>query len=170
MVGLNKGLGFTLIEVLVVMGILSVGVLGAASLQAKAVRFVRIADSQSSAVLLGFDLIGRMRANASDLAILAMYGHEGIGDRPKSAKNCAVLSCTGEQLVAYDLSQWLGEVNRTWELVDTSLLAMPQPESGFLLRIRWGGGGESEGKIKGNCTASIRRVGNSGCWQTRVVF
>jgi len=162
----KKGMGFTLIEVLVAMGILSLGILGAASLQAKALRYVHMADSQRSAVLLSRDLIGRMRANASDLAILAMYGHEGDGDKPEFARNCAVQSCSREQLVAYELSQWLGEVNRTWQSVSTSLRAIPGTESGFLLRIRWG----RESKRRGNCTELTHRVGNSGCWQTRVGF
>jgi len=174
MVGLKKGQGFTLIEVLVAMGILSLGILGTASLQAKALRYVHMADSQSSAVLLSRDLVGRMRANASDPAILAMYGHEGGGDTPEPERNCNVQSCSGEQLVAYDLSLWLGEVNRTWKSVSTSLLAIPEPETGFFLLIRWGsegkGEGKSEGKSEGSCTPPIHRIGNSGCWQTRVMF
>jgi len=162
----KQGMGFTLIEVLVAMGILSLGILGAASLQAKALRYVHMADSQNSAVQLSRDLVGRMRANASDLAILAMYGHEGGGDKPESARNCAVQPCSGEQLVAYDLSQWLGQVNRTWQSVSTSLRTVPGTESGFLLRIRWG----RESKRRGSCTDLTHRVGSSGCWQTRVGF
>jgi len=166
MLGLNRGLGFTLIEVLVAMGILSLGILGAASLQAKALGYMQMADSQVSAAQLSRDLVGRLRANSIDLAILPNYGHESGGDTPEPERDCAVQACTGEQLAAYDLSQWLGDVKHRWKSVSTTLLAMGEPEPSFILRIRWG----SESKDKGDCRSSARGFGNSGCWQTRVMF
>jgi len=174
MLCLKKALGFTLIEVLVAMGILSLGILGAASLQAKAMGYMQMAASQVSAAQLSRDLVGRMRANSSDPAILAIYGHEdghengheSGGDTPEPQRNCAAQACSGEQLAAYDLSQWLGKVKHRWKLASSTLLAMGEPEPSFILRIRWG----AQSKNKGDCRSSARGFGDSGCWQTRAIF
>ncbi len=55
--------GFTLIEVLIAMLILSVGLLGLAGLQATGLKTNHSAYMRSQAVAYGYDIIDRMRAN-----------------------------------------------------------------------------------------------------------
>lgn len=166
MVWLGRAKGFTLIEVLVATGILSMGVIGAAALQAKALRYAQAASEQSLAAQLSSDLVGRMRANSKNAATLALYKHESLGEAIEVQRNCAALPCTGEQLAAYDLSQWLTQVNDTWASVGTSLVASAGSDPGFLLSLYWGG----EHKNSGDCDPNKQRLAGSGCWQTRVVF
>ena len=55
--------GFTLIEVLVALVVLSIGLLGIASLQLSSLRWNHGASLRSQATLLAYDIVDRMRAN-----------------------------------------------------------------------------------------------------------
>jgi type IV pilus assembly protein PilV len=55
--------GFTLVEVLVALVVLSIGLLGIASLQLSSLRWNHGASLRSQATLLAYDIVDRMRAN-----------------------------------------------------------------------------------------------------------
>lgn len=55
--------GFTLIETLVALVVLSIGLLGIASLQLSSLRWNHGASMRSQATLLAYDIVDRMRAN-----------------------------------------------------------------------------------------------------------
>ena len=55
--------GFTLIEVLVAVVVLSIGILGLASLQTVSLNFNSVASQTSQATVLAYDMADRMRAN-----------------------------------------------------------------------------------------------------------
>lgn len=55
--------GFTLVEVLVALVVLSIGLLGIASLQLSSLRWNNGAAKRSQATLLAYDILDRMRAN-----------------------------------------------------------------------------------------------------------
>jgi len=57
--------GFTLIEILVTVVVLSIGLLGLAGLQAVALKFNSTAYQRSQATSLAYDITERMRANAT---------------------------------------------------------------------------------------------------------
>lgn len=59
----TRGGGFTLIEVLIALVVMSVGLLGLASLQTNTLAFNRDAYLRSQATALAYDIIDRMRAN-----------------------------------------------------------------------------------------------------------
>ncbi|GAB3467359.1 hypothetical protein GCM10027321_34700 [Massilia terrae] len=61
--------GFTLIEVLVALFVLTVGLLGAASIQAKARALHTDATQRSSALLIAASLAERMRANPAAMSL-----------------------------------------------------------------------------------------------------
>lgn len=86
--------GFTLIEALVALVVLSIGLLGIASLQLTSLRFNQGASMRTQATLLSYDIIDRMRANSQAAA--------------KSAYNIAlgtVPTATGT-VAQNDLKQW----------------------------------------------------------------
>lgn len=62
----GRSCGFTLIEVLVALLVLSVGLLGLASLQTSGLRLSDSAYLRSQATLAGYDLIDRMRLDRED--------------------------------------------------------------------------------------------------------
>ena len=59
----GKSQGFTLIEMLIALVVLSIGLLGLASLQATSLRMNDSAYFRTQAVSLGYDIFERMRGN-----------------------------------------------------------------------------------------------------------
>lgn len=87
--------GFTLIEVLVTMLILSIGLMGIAGLQAVSLKMNQSAHLSSQATFLAYDIIDRMRANRT-AALNQEY------DMPMG---CTAPSVSG--VVKDDLENWL---------------------------------------------------------------
>lgn len=94
--------GFTLIEVLISALILSIGLLGLAGLQSKALRYNTSAYMVTQATSLAYQIADRMRANPAGDYTLANLGSS------HSAASCqgAVTACTPAQMVAFDLNEW----------------------------------------------------------------
>lgn len=123
--------GFTLIEVLVTLVILTFGLLGIAGLMAKGQRIAFEAYQRQQAVALASDMAERMRGNrllasacpsippvpctpyaagapiTTPLGTGALYNDYLIG----VVKDCTVLSCSIQDLALYDLSLWDGLLN-----------------------------------------------------------
>jgi len=85
--------GFTLVEVLVALLILSIGMLGIAGLQTTSLRNKNNAYLRSQANVLAYDIIDRMRANRA--AALATSYNINLGGSP-----------SGSTVAATDLAQW----------------------------------------------------------------
>lgn len=94
--------GFTLVEVLVALVILSVGLLGLAGLHLNGLRNNESAYLRSQATLQAYDMVDRMRAN---LAGLEAGGYNAITG-PVSDPGCISAGCTPLQIAAYDAFQW----------------------------------------------------------------
>jgi len=114
----RKPAGFTLIEVLVTIVILSVGLLGMAALQITGVRSATGATSRTQATLLADDIVERMRANvtAVDANLFAAVDSTAIncaalpnpycGEYYDGTNNVAAASCTPAQMAAFDINVW----------------------------------------------------------------
>ncbi len=94
--------GFTLVEVLVSLVILSVGLLGLAGLHLSGLRDNESAYLRSQATLQAYDMVDRMRAN---LAGLEAGGYNAITG-PGSDPGCLAVDCTPLQMAASDAFQW----------------------------------------------------------------
>lgn len=91
--------GFTMMEVLIAILVLAVGLLGLAGMQAAGIKNNANANLRTQASILAYDMIDRMRANAT----LAVGG----------AYNVAVTDAaptTNDTLAKQDLIQWLGDL------------------------------------------------------------
>lgn len=96
--------GFTLLEVLIAVVVLSVGLLGLARLQTAGLRQNHSAFMRSQATMLAYDIIDRMRTNKG--TVEACGTADGCGYNilvtaapPSPPVNCVAASCTGAQLV-----------------------------------------------------------------------
>lgn len=91
--------GFSLLEVLIAVLVLSIGLLGMAGLQLNSLKFNQTATTRSQATVLAYDIADRMRANRA----VAKSGGYVIGatDEP-----------TGTTVAATDLTQWKAALNR----------------------------------------------------------
>ncbi|MFC1774181.1 type IV pilus modification protein PilV [Pseudomonadota bacterium] len=99
--------GFTLIEVMIAVLVLSLGLLGLAGLQATSLKANASAATRGQATLLAYDIIDRMRANR-DAALAGTYNNTA-GTAPTSGgSNCQAngATCDGNAIAAYDLNQW----------------------------------------------------------------
>jgi type IV pilus assembly protein PilV len=100
--------GFTLLEVLVALVVLSVGLLGLSGLQATSLRNNHSAFLRSQATLLKTDIIDRMRANR-DSAAAGSY--DILYDQTPTPVSC-VGSCSASQVAQLDLLEWRAYVER----------------------------------------------------------
>ncbi len=103
--------GFSLLEVLIAVVILSVGLLALASLQTRGLASGHNAYLRSQAVLLAQDLAERIRAN-SDYAIQAGNNNYliNLGNNPPN-QDCSNAACTPGQIASFDLNQWITSIN-----------------------------------------------------------
>jgi type IV pilus assembly protein PilV len=100
----NKQQGFTLLEVLIALLVLSIGLLGLAALQTTGLRSNEMASMRTTSTMLAYDISDRMRANSqgiidSDYVI-------GSGAVTGTVPDCTATDCTTAQMATFDLSQW----------------------------------------------------------------
>ena len=93
--------GFSLLEVLVAMVILALGLLGVAGLQAVSMRNAHSGYLRSQATILAYDMVERMRANAT----LARAGSYNV-DFVTMLGNGQGLLCGTQQSPANDVLEW----------------------------------------------------------------
>jgi len=105
--------GFSLLEVLIALLILSIGLLGIAGLQVTSKRTNFEAIQRTTATMLALEMIERMRANAGELDLYTNTGagrtfdiHPGGVTGVGTDANCDGTDCTAVELAEYDLRQW----------------------------------------------------------------
>lgn len=94
--------GFTMIEVLIAILVLSIGLLGLAGLQATGLRNNHQAYQRSIATQQVYDMADRMRANPAGVAAGAYDAINGIPANP----GCTGSACTPADIAAYDAAEW----------------------------------------------------------------
>lgn len=104
----RRARGFSLLEALVALVVLSVGMLGIAGLYLESLRSGRVTILRSQAVTLASDLADRIRANRLGAA---NYAH-AVDDEPEEVAACidAVGACTPAQMAETDKAQWAAAV------------------------------------------------------------
>ena len=109
--------GFTLIEVLVTLVILTFGLLGIAGLMAKGQRASFEAFERQQAISLASDMAERVRANRNQAVVYAAAAPTnrpvGLGSQygdllAASTKDCGTFTCSTAELAAYDVALWDG--------------------------------------------------------------
>ncbi len=99
--------GFTLLEVLIALLVLSVGLLGLAALQLTSLQYNTGSYLRTQATFLAYDILDRMRANAIAVANLDGTGYDQPTTTAVSAPtNCDTTTCTSAQLAAYDVRKF----------------------------------------------------------------
>lgn len=99
--------GFSLLEVLIALVILSVGLLGIAAMLSTTVKSNDSAYMRSQATALAYNIIDRMRANQN--AAQNGFYNIAIGTpAPGSSTICngSIANCSATSLADFDLSQW----------------------------------------------------------------
>ena len=98
--------GFTLIEVVVSLMILSIGVLGVTAMQVRALQANRGALLRVEANQLASDLTDRIDVNSG-----VSYGPLALDEDPGTAVDCSLNDCNPDQMAAFDITQWRCSIN-----------------------------------------------------------
>ncbi|MDH3640950.1 MAG: type IV pilus modification protein PilV [Gammaproteobacteria bacterium] len=133
MIGMTKQSGFTLMESLVALIVLSIGMLGIAALYLESMKAGRTALARSQAVTLAADMADRIRANAT--AGAAYAGPGGFGAPPCVAGG---VDCTPAQMAAEDVQLWLNNItaslpNGAGAIIFNNALNPPQ----YTITVSW---------------------------------
>jgi type IV pilus assembly protein PilV len=123
---LHSQRGFSMIEVLVTMFIVTLALLGTAGLQAYSMRLNQGGQFRTQAVFLASDLAERMEANKT-AAITGAYAvaESGTAVAPSSACLAGQPACSPPALALFDLAQWENAVSSTlpqssWQVVNVA--------------------------------------------------
>lgn len=95
--------GFTLLEILISLLVLSVGLLGLAGLQLNGLRNNQDSYYLSQAMAQAYDMADRMRANMTGYNSGA---YNSIPVTIPADPNCITTGCTSAQMATYDAYQW----------------------------------------------------------------
>ncbi len=98
--------GFTLMEVLVALAVLSIGLLGMAGMQLFSMKSSHNAYLQSQASFFAYDLIDKIRANP--VGFRNGNYDSAYSSIPGSPPNCqsTTATCSPAQLASFELAQW----------------------------------------------------------------
>lgn len=94
--------GFSLLEVLVALLVLSIGLLGLAALQTMGLRFNTQSYQRTQAVLNAYDIIDRIRANPGGMTA-GRYDDVDIAAPAPTEPACP---CNATQMADVDIAQW----------------------------------------------------------------
>jgi type IV pilus assembly protein PilV len=95
--------GFSMLEVLVTILVLSLGLLGMAALVTTGMRSNNVAQFRSIATQQTLDIADRMRAN---LAGVRAGDYDALATGIPASNDCAAAECTAAQMAAFDHARW----------------------------------------------------------------
>lgn len=135
--------GFSMVEILVTLLIISLALLGTAGLQAYSMRLNQGGQFRSLAVFLAADLVERMESNKTsavagnyELALTTGVDYLATAGAPSTA--CVTSACNPSALAAFDLSQWQSAVAATLPQSSWSVLqTVAGNPSSYTVTISW---------------------------------
>lgn len=145
--------GFSLIEVLVALLVLSIGLLGLAALQTTSLKYNTDSYTRTQATLLAYDIMDRMRSNLTGVsagnynvsASTAPSKIAAYNSCKNSASGCGCdltgANCSTSNLATYDLGKWYERLAATLPEASTNLATISTSSSGsstqVIITIRW---------------------------------
>lgn len=115
-----KQSGFTLLEVMVAMVVLSIGLLGLAGLMASSMRNNQSAYHSTQATWFAYDILDRMRANN----VVAIAGGYSAANALGSPATCSTTAPTGS-IAAQDIGGWKNMIACALPEGDGSIIVTP---------------------------------------------
>lgn len=126
--------GFSLLEVLITVTVISVGLLGLAALQFVGLRAGNNAQQHTLATLLAQDVAERIHANAAS-------DYDSASITPTAA-DCLANTCSPNQMRDFDRSQWYYMVNGGGEnapILPDSAIDITRSGDNYTVTITWNG-------------------------------
>ena len=129
--------GFTLLEVLIAVVVLSFGLLGLAGLQAAGVKNTHSASLRTLAVQQAYDMGDRMHANSEGILAGA---YDAIGTSTPADPACITSGCTAAELATYDQFAWNtnnGTMLPSGRGTVTAIAATTAPNKAYVITVMW---------------------------------
>lgn len=146
--------GFTLVEAMVAMLVLSIGLLGLAGLQASGLRSSQGAYARSQAVVLAYDIAERIRANPAETDTTAGTNSSAyniaMGTQPSGYPSClgsgtppsggacdcigSSANCSSSNLATSDVGSWKAMLTALLAGGDGSIV---QAGRSYTITVRW---------------------------------
>ncbi|MDA1074953.1 MAG: type IV pilus modification protein PilV [Proteobacteria bacterium] len=127
--------GFSLMEALITLVVLSVGLLGVSAMVTNSVRFTDTAEMRSQSVMLAYDIADKMRANSDNTIDYTI----DIGANVANSPDCSTNSCSGEDLADADLANWKARLANNLPAGDGSTVINADAAS---ITIQWSDRGQ----------------------------
>ena len=153
--------GVSLVEALVALVVMSVGMLGIASLYVTSLQTGRSALIRTQAVNIVNDMADRIRANSRGRA-----GYNTTGFKPTDAvPNCAgeTKSCSPADLAKSDLSAWMAQFKSP--AFPTGTVGTVKYDEGtggkadrYQISLSWPEAGQTENKVSNDYNVSLRII------------
>lgn len=105
----RRSSGYSLIEVLVAVGLVALGLFGALTLQRTSMQFAQSSMNRMKALTLVTELGERMEANPV-AALRGEYALATSGTPVTTSADCNTKSCSEAELASFDLAQWTHRV------------------------------------------------------------
>ncbi len=97
--------GLSILEAMISLLIISIGLLGIATLQITSMKQNASALNHSQAVWLGYNMADRIRSNISEFA-----NYAGIKTSGSYTRNCMSAACTTGQMITADAQEWQTQI------------------------------------------------------------
>jgi type IV pilus assembly protein PilV len=120
--------GFTLLEVLVALLVMSIGLLGIGKLMVMSARANDSAYMRSQATALGYTILDAMRANRQAATTNGYDTAMGIFPGPPGCGATVAAACTSGQQAQNDLSQWGNALAAALPLGQGSVATLTAPD------------------------------------------
>ena len=126
----NRAAGFSLVEVMVALVVVSIGLLGLAKMESLALSSTNVAGSRAIAAIEASSLASAMHANpgfwaagkapaiatisytGTTYTITDTSGNSGLATVQTACSTSGTNSCTPPQMAAYDFQQWAFDLSR----------------------------------------------------------
>ena len=132
--------GFTLLEVLIALVVLSIGLLGLMTLQTNSLKFNHASKLHDEATTLAYDILDRMRINKTMAVTTTAYAFD-TSSGTITAANCVSSSCTPAQLANYDKGEWKTAIESSLPggIGKISYVDLPDNTRLYTIKITWKG-------------------------------
>ncbi|MCV6637846.1 type IV pilus modification protein PilV [Candidatus Albibeggiatoa sp. nov. NOAA] len=142
--------GFSMLEMMIALLILSIGLIGIASLQARGQQFNHSAYVRTQAAFLAYDIMDRMRANKDNLdnnnADNGSYAFKE-GACPEANISCDTTACSVTDIVSYDLGSWCQSLESTLPL-GKGEISWDTNDSLYTITIYWTEDRDEDAELK----------------------
>jgi type IV pilus assembly protein PilV len=141
-----KSEGFSLVEVMVTVAILTIGLLGLVGLQTRGVIAQKEAYQRAQALSLLKDMASRIQANRTS-GLTGAYVATGANSRGKGFNGSAMADCSAMTQTDLDLCEWhnglLGSATGNATLSDArgciESIAIPNTSAAYRISVAWRG-------------------------------